>query len=502
MQVYDEVMEFFESYWRATETVIINPPSFPSIIQKSLEEAEKLLERLAHTPVEDDNDIYAFLSARQLYSYLRLCYRDGFAPILSTMIYNIESDLYDLLLEGKKGAAEAKERILDKAAFLAQEYNWTIYLHSLVTLQRIKRALARHGTAVGGARWAKDMERFISQALANIGATLPFVMPLNWLLEGLVPARINETDYIRFHKLVRELWVMLSGLAKIGFLPEAPVSPEDVGKFYADFTEGTLRLVQERMTSFYHLPVVDIPIQVSVVYGEEAQYTQSVAFFRESGDVMEIYLFKPPGTPFNPVQELHLLFHEGIPGHAYASYLHTRQERVLPVDMALRFTQISGFAPIDTFSVFHEGWAVFAQRIGAELTGNTDVVRYFFVELLSYLERFLVLENIIPMYTVKPHIPRFADPFQFASYFVGYLLWELASRTRRGMKYVYEKLFNGAFPYLPSSKQLVEILEILLKDVQEVKEEVAKREGNEQRLAKGEAPWVCFMKSFYASRNF
>lgn len=449
----------------------------------------------APNQIQSAQDVYGLLAARQLDCFMRLCYRDGFAPILSSIVYTIERDLYDMLTSAgisKQERKEMQEELLETTSFLAYEFNWTVYLHTLVTLQRIKRAVTKYGAAIGASRWAREIDKLVSTCIANIGAVLPFTIPLRWLLEGLIPMRLDDDTYLRIHKVVRELWVALSGIAKVGFLPPAPVPEHEVLQFYSDFTEGTLRIIQERLTQTYHLPVVDEPLRVVVVYGEEARYTQSVAFFRETNKGMEIYIFKPPDAPFNPAQEIHLLFHEGIPGHAYIAHNHRKAGAPLPVDDALRLTSLSGLAFIDVFSVFHEGWAVFAQRLGAELSESDDLKRYFFVELLSYLERFLVLENIIPLYTVKPHIPRFAEPFQFASYFVGYLLWEICSE-REGMHGVWQRAAQGVYPHHPTNKELLSVLERLLRAAmaQKAKEKREQRELRKGRLVR---QWDCFTR--------
>lgn len=496
MGAYDTVADFLATKWRDFESVLINPPSFARAIEDMARSVAEM-RRSAESPnqIQTARDVYGVLAARQLDYFMRLCYRDGFAPILSTVVYTIERDLYDMLVSAgvsKAERAEMQQELLETTTFLAYEYNWTVYLHTLVTLQRIKRAVTKYGPAIGAARWAREVDKLISTCLANIGAVLPFTIPLRWLIEGNIPIRLDDDAYFKIHKIVRELWVALSGIAKVGFLPPAPVPETEVHQFYADFTEGALRAIQERLTQTYHLPVIDEPLRVVVVYGEEARYTQSVAFFRETSKGMEIYIFKPPDAPFNPAQEIHLLFHEGVPGHAYLAHNHRKVGAPLPVDDALRLTSLSGLAFIDTYSVFHEGWAVFAQRLGAELTESEDIKRYFFVELLSYLERFLVLENIIPLYTVKPHIPRFAEPFQFSSYFVGYLLWEMCAE-RDGMRGVWQRASQGVFPYHPTGKELVGVLERLLRAAiaQKTKEK-------EQQLAKSRVvmrAWDCYTKS-------
>jgi len=396
---------------------------------------------------------------------------------------------------GTMPAQEAKslrEELLETVAFFAMEYNWTVYLHTLVTLQRIKRAVNKYAAAVKGmSKWAKQIDKFLTAGLNNIAAVLPLQIPITWLVEGNIPIRLSSEEATELHKLVRELWVVLSGIAKIGFLPPAPVQESEALKFYTDFAEGTLRITQERLSKTYHLPPLDEPLRVVVVYGDEARYTQSVAFFRETTDrKMEIYIFKPPQAPFNPSQEIHLLFHEGIPGHAYIAAMH-RRGGIHPVDESLRLTSLSGLSFIDTFSVFHEGWAVFAQRLGAELSESDEVKRYFFVELLSYLERFMVLENLVPLYTVKPHIPRFAEPFQFSSYFLGFLLWEILA-DEEGMVGVWRKAMAGDYPILPSGKDILRALGRLIRLAHAVKQ----KEKKEERLSKGGVvlPWACYTR--------
>ena len=92
-------------------------------------------------------------------------------------------------------------------------------------------------------------------------------------------------------------------------------------------------------------------------------------------------------------EEIHLLLHEGIPGHAYAIFLQQRMETgVTPVDAAFRLSRLGGLSFIDSVSVFHEGWAVFAQYLGSILLENETIQDFFWRELVSYLERFLVLQ--------------------------------------------------------------------------------------------------------------
>lgn len=496
MGAYEIVAEFLNTTWRDFENILINPPAFQRNIANMMQQVTALRQN-AESPnqITAARDVYGMLAARQLDYFIRLCYRDGFAPILSTVVYTIERDIYDMLVSvglTKHERKQMQDEIRETTSFLAYDYNWTVYLHTLVTMQRIKRAVTKYGSAIGATRWAQEIDKLISTCLSNIAAVLPFNIPLRWLIEGLVPIRLDENSYFTIHKVVRELWKALSGVAKIGFLPPAPVAEQEVLQFYADFSEAVLRVVQERLVETYHLPMVDTPLRIVVVYGEEARYTQSVAFFRETAQGMEIYIFKPPGAPFNPAQEIHLLFHEGIPGHAYISNTHAKAATLLPVNEGLRLTAISGLAFLDVFSVFHEGWAVFAQRLGAELSENEEVKRYFLVELLSYLERFLVLENIIPLYTVKPHIPRFAEPFQFASYFVGYLLWELCTE-KYGIGETWRRASNGVYPYHPTARELIEILTRLVR-VAEAQKSKEKEERKELYKGVGAQSWVCFTK--------
>ncbi len=480
MPAYEKVIDFLNTDWRKIEEILIDPHQFPTKIGEIATKVTALRHSVENPKeVTNQRDLYATLAARQIEVFIRLCYRDGFAPILSSIVFSIEREIYDILLGSaveKVGAEQTKrvrDELLEMVSFFALDYNWTVYLHTLVTIQRIKRALNKYAAAIRGAsKWAKQMDRFITAGLNNIAAVLPLQIPIQWLIECNVPVRLSTEEVIEIHKLVKNLWVTLSGIAKVGFLPPAPVPEAEVLRFYSDFAEGTLRIIQEQLTSKYHLPPIGKPLRIVVVYGEEAKYTQSVAFFRETaGGQMEIVIFKPPQAPFNPAQDIHLLFHEGIPGHAYAAYLHLSQGGVIPVDEAMRITNLSGISFVDAFSVFHEGWAVFAQKVGAELSESFDLNRYFFVELLSYLERFMVLENLVPLYTVKPHIPRFAEPFQFSSYFVGFLLWEILSQEQ-GMGNVWRTLSAGNYPIIPSGNLLINALKKLLEEAVAIKEQM------------------------------
>jgi len=471
-QIYSVVSDFLATKWAEFENKLSNPAEFQRSVETLVAETGKWRKSVEEMEIADNADIYAKLACRQLDAFVRLCYRDGYAPLLSSLFYTVEGQVYDLLVEKNLGAKRGelqlqRESVLDILSLLAQDFPWIVYLHTLVTLQRLKRAVRRLRDEGGQwGRWGKEVETLIDKGLTNIHAVLPFQISIKWLLEGLIPVTFSEREMAEIGRLLRLLWGFLQKEMKLRWSAVVPPSEdEEIGRFFIDFIVGVLSVIQSKLTTKLSLPPIEKPIKVVVAWGDDAKYTQSVAFFRDEGSVLGVYVFKPPGSTFYVPEEIHLLLHEGIPGHAYAIFLQQRMETsVTPVDAAFRLSRLGGLSFIDSVSVFHEGWAVFAQYLGSTLLENETVQDFFWRELVSYLERFLVLQHIVPLYTVKPHIPRFAEPYQFASYFVGFLLWFILYQKEGN---VWTPLMRGEYPYLPSTQEVKETLQKLVEIAQQ-----------------------------------
>jgi len=477
-RIYNTISEFLTTTWANFENELANSANFTHNIQNILNVMAKIETDIEKLSPEDGEDIFAKLAFRQLNAFVKLCYRDGYAPILSTLLYTAESQIYDILIEknlGQKHGAvkELQESVLDILSIFGQDYPWTLYLHTLVTMQRLKRVMERLRIEGGQwGRWVKQIGGLVERGITNAATVLPFQISIKWLLEGLIPTKFNEKEMMEIGRLLRTLWGVLQGGVKFKITPYVPPSEsEEIGRFFIDFVASILQVLQDKVTSTLKLPPIDKPIHVVVVWGDDARYTQSVAFFRDEGDRMGVYLFKPPHSTFYVPEEIHLLMHEGIPGHAYAVWLQEKMGAALgaqPIQSAFRLSQLGGVAFVDVMSIFHEGWAVFAQYLGSLLLNNKEITTFFYRELVSYLERFLVLQHIVPLYTVKPHIPRFAEPYQFASYFIGFLLWFMLYKKGGN---IWNVLVRGEYPYTPTPTELIQTLNTLIEMAKKAREE-------------------------------
>lgn len=440
-----ELKEFLTTEWGRVSQMLVSEVDFVNNLEFLLKEVgglrEKAEERIGNLT---SSEAFTLLAIRQLHSFLRLCQRDGTAPLVSTIVYLAESNLYDLLLAAqagkKQGAEEGRERLEQIFSYFEYEWDWQFYIHTLVSLQRINKVLTHQAPTISGfAQWSKRVKRLVDRALAMKGALLNFNMPSKWLYEGLVPCKWGDREVLEVSRTLRDMWKKLSLAVKEERKPPvfAIPSEEEIETFTEDFYEIALREIQERLLRAYKIPPLDEPLTIRVVWGEEASLTQSVAYYtREDGEAI-FAVFKPVGKPVDPIEEFHLLFHEVLPGHAYAVFL----QRGGDVDDAGRLPFLAPMSFLDVHSVFHEGWAVFAQDIGVGLFPEKDeLAKRWLKELLAYLERALVVEAAIPLYTVKPFVPRLADPFQFASYFWGYILWKIAGAD------AFRLLMEGSFP--------------------------------------------------------
>lgn len=410
----------------------------------------------------DDQEIFALLILRQLDTFLKVCARDGTAPIISSIVHFVEDVLYDAMvaaIAGRKSeAATLRDLVTEPLSIFEYEHHWDFYVHTLLSLQRIYSMLKHQGAGLEGfVQWSKKMGRILERALAMRGRTLNFYLPPYHILRGHIPARITPETARKISASVYDLWLKVRK-RKVPLKLFAPIEGEEKGEIWADFYEGLIRTVNERMNRKFGLPPIDVPITVRVVYDREAQLTTSVAHFKKVGDNYIATFFKPEGKVVAPAEEAHLVFHEVVPGHAYAEFLESKfRFGVTPLSEAWATCVKLSPSFVDVFSVVHEGWALLAQELGTNLLESDEVRKGWVREILLYVERALVIEKTLPFYTVKPHISRIADPFQFSAYFYGYIVFKSLIK-KEGLAPAIKAITNGTYPYIPTEKEIIDVI--------------------------------------------
>lgn len=464
-----KIREFAETGWSKLLDALSAQIPFTQVVDELDKEISSMLQPLERRINELDNEeIFALLILRQLDANIKLCRRDGAAPLISSLVYFIEDTLYNAIVLAQVGkrkeAAQLRDMLSDAIAFFEYEWGWNFYIHTLYTMHRLYRIAKYSLPAIEGfAKWAKKLERSLERGLAMRGAALNFYLPPYYLYRGHLPTKITPEGARRISQAVTNLWD-IAKTKRVKLSAYAPIEGEEKGIFWSDFYEGLTRTLNERLNQKYGLPVMDAPLIIRVAYDEEAQYTQSVAYFKREGEGYSVTFFKPKGARIVPAEEAHIVFHEVIPGHAYANYLEDKFGfGGKPVTTAWSVSVRLFPSIVDVFSILHEGWALLAQELGANAVDSEEVKKAMINEILLYVERVLVVEKTLPFYTVKLHIPRLADPYQFSSYFVGYIIYRLLVR-KKGMESAIKAITQGIYPYIPSETEFVEEIERLKAD--------------------------------------
>lgn len=467
----NKIREFAEKEW----VKLLDALSAQVPLGEVLSDLEgKIKDLLAPLEKKVDNlspqDVFALLILRQLDAFIKVCKRDGTAPIISSLVYRIEEMLHDALIFGltkKRSEASRLRDALDEALGIFEyEWHWDFYVHTLISLQKMYRIVKYQAPAIEGfAQWSKRATKLLEKGLSMRGRTLHFYLPPYYLYRGLLPTKITPAGAQQISSAIYDLWE-IAKTKRIKLKTYAPVEGEEKGEFWLDFYEGLIRHLIEGLHKKFGLPIMDAPIVVRVAYDSEAQLTQSVAHFKVEGDNYVVSFFKPKGQPIIPAEEAHVVFHEVMPGHAYAAFLEDRfRAGATPLGEAW-FTSTRLFPSfVDVFSVVHEGWALLAQEIGTELVGSEEVKKALNNEILLYVERVLVVEKTLPYYTVRPFVPRIADPYQFASYFCGYIVFrDLAEKN--GLPSAIKAITDGVYPHAITEEDF-------LRGIKKLKEKIA-----------------------------
>lgn len=449
----EKIREYANKEWSKVMDALSAQVPLNEVLDEMESKLKELLSPLeARAPKLSQEEIFSLLILRQLDANIKVARRDGVAPFISSIVYFIEDTLYDAIILaqlGKRKEAASLRDLLDDALIIFEyEYMWNYYIHTLFSMHRLYKTAKHHLPSVEGfAKWGKKLERALEKGLAMRGKPLQFYLPPYYLYRGLIPIKISPEGARKISNAIISLWETLKD-KRVGLKVFAPIEGDEKGQIWLDFYDGLVRNLNERLHRTFNLPVMDVPLNIRVAYDEEAHYTQSVAYFKREGDGYSVTFFKPKGMPIIPAEDAHIVFHEVVPGHAYANFLEDKfGTHSKPVTLAWSASLRLFPSFVDAFSLVHEGWALLAQELGTRVTASDEVRKAMINEILMYVERVLVIERNLPFHTVKTYIPRIADPYQFASYFIGYIVYRMLVR-KKGLEAAVRTIANGIYPMI------------------------------------------------------
>jgi len=390
--------------------------------------------------VTNQQDLVAKIALYQLETYLRKLERDRFAPLTAHLLYITFQEFSELLHNPREG----KKIVTELLNFLDQYSvtdEWCLYDQSVLLITKIEEIAEKFDLKPKKA--IKSLLEVIRRWKAGTTCVIPFQISLEEIFRPVGVTQVRELEPKIF-----SLW-RLTEAAKKKALSKA----HTVGVKTLYDIDPTLQYF-ELLFSYLHdfsvrelkLPLLEAPIQLRVVYGEESAVSDSVAYFLRQGDQRIVTIFLPPNPEamtYLP-EFAHLIIHEGVPGHATADYLTSQLPTLKPLDYAASLDTCAPFTYLDVSTIFHEGWAVLAQYITSKGLREVfpSIYDWWFYELSLYVSRVLQVMGLLKR-NEKETI-RSIRPYQLTSYFIGFLIFK-AIYDQSPDKAI-KALLNASFP--------------------------------------------------------
>lgn len=399
------------------------------------------IKSLSKSDVKTSADVFTYIGLKQMETFVNRLIRDRFAPLTSIILYFVYQELMELIHE-PKGIRE----ILTHLIYLLDRYkvdpNWCLYEQTLVLIDAINEVSSH----LPQNKQLRDLISTVNSWKNSTPCVLPSKLSTNEILSTL---KIEDTN--NFERLLFLLWRLLEKAREKSKSKLHSITPQiftDPDTFL-QYIELLIKYIHDFCVQELKLPLVDIPIQLRVVYGEESKFTDAIAYFYRQGDNRFVVIHLPTGEKEIYLSEYaHLIIHEGIPGHATCDYLLSLLSTIKPLDYATSLDITAPFSFVDCASIFHEGWAVISQYIVSKhLRESFPALWYsWFNELHLYVTR--VLQVLGYLKRTPREIIRSIRPYQLVSYFLGFLAYKTIYDI--DPKGLLKSVMGGVFPVLPN----------------------------------------------------
>lgn len=405
-----------------------------------LEETLNEIKRLTREEVKTSVDVFTHIAAEQMETYINKLIKDRFAPVTAIVLYLTYQELIELIHE-PKGVKETLTQLVHLLDRYKIDPDWCLYEQTLLLIDAINE--------ISPFLPQSNQLRELVTTVSNWRNSTPCVLPLKITpTELLSPYGIKDTH--TFERHILSLWRLLERAREKAKTKLHTVVPEVFSDpdTFLQYIEILLKYIHDFCAHELKLPIMETPIQLRVVYGEESKFTDAVAYFYRQGDTRYVAIHLPTGQKEIYLSEYaHLLIHEGIPGHATCDYLLSLLPTLKPIDYATSLDIASPFTFVDCSTIFHEGWAVTSQYLVSKNLRQSFPALWFswFHELYLYVTR--VLQVLGYLKRTPREMIRGLKPFQLSSYFIGFVTFKTMYDI--DPKGVIKSVMGGVFPAPP-----------------------------------------------------